>query len=356
MDYSELIGKINAWARDLGLQQVGISSVDQVQAQLVEERLRAWLQRGWHGDMDFMARHGQMRTRPDELLPGTLRIISVRLDYLPMSSFELLAKLANPEVGYIACYAMGRDYHRLMRRRLEQLAQLIVTEVGPFAYRAYVDSAPVMEKPLAEQAGLGWIGKHTNLVNCKAGSWFFLGELYVNLPLPSSEPAVGHCGRCQACIKSCPTGAIVAPYKLDARRCIAYLTIEAPGCIPELLRPLIGNRIFGCDDCQLVCPWNHFAQITQEPDFLPRKYLQSPQLVDLFAWSESEFLRKMEGSSIRRLGWQRWLRNIAVALGNAPANASIVAALRTRADHPSELVREHVHWALEQQTVARRYD
>jgi epoxyqueuosine reductase len=344
-DYVVLARDIKAWGRELGLQQVGITDTD---LGLAEARLQDWLGLGWHGEMDFMARHGSRRSRPAELVPGTLRVIAVRLDYLylPRPMAEQAARLADPTAAYIARYALGRDYHRLLRRRLQQLAERIGRRVGPFGYRAFVDSAPVLEKPLAEKAGLGWIGKHSNLINRQAGSWFFLGELYTDLPLPTDPPAIGHCGTCQACLDACPTRAIVAPYRLDARRCIAYLTIELPGSIPEALRPLLGNRIFGCDDCQRVCPWNRFAPLTSEVDFQPRQGLDQATLATLFAWSEDEFLRRTEGSALRRLGWRRWLRNIAVALGNAPSTLRTIAALRAREGHPDAMVREHVGWAL----------
>ena len=276
-----------------------------------------------------MEQHGTRRTRPAELVPGTLRVISVRMDYLPGSAAPADAVLHNPELGMISRYALGRDYHKVVRTRLQKLADQISARVGPFGYRAFTDSAPVLEKALAEKAGLGWIGKHTNLITRNAGSWFFLGELYTDLPLPVDAPASNHCGTCQACIDICPTQAIVAPYQLDARRCISYLTIELRGSIPVELRPLIGNRIYGCDDCQMVCPWNKFAQPTQEPDFAPRHGLDAPKLVELFAWSEEEFLKKTEGSAIRRIGYECWLRNIAVALGNAPRSDVVTACAQS---------------------------
>ena len=310
-----------------------------------EIQLQQWLAKKFHGSMDYMAKHGLKRSRPAELVPGTLRIISVRMDYLPPDS-RIAENLTQPEKAYISRYALGRDYHKVIKQRLTQLANKITEDVGPFGYRAFVDSAPVMEKPLAEKAGLGWIGKHTNLLNAKAGSWFFIGELYTDLPLPVDQTATNHCGNCNACIDICPTQAIVAPYQLDARRCISYLTIENRGPIPEEFRPHIGNRIFGCDDCQLICPWNKFAKHTNEKDFQPRHGLATADLVELFLWSEAEFLEKTEGSAIRRAGYEGWLRNIAVALGNAPPQPKIIAALQTRQNHPSELVREHVAWAL----------
>jgi epoxyqueuosine reductase len=350
-DYPALTRDLKRWARELGLQGLGIADTDLTRA---ESRLQDWLAQGWHGEMEFMARHGSRRSRPAELQPGTLRVICARLEYLPEPMATSQQALADPARAFIARYALGRDYHKLLRRRLQRLADRLAAAVGPFGHRVFVDSAPVLEKPLAEQAGLGWIGKHTNLVNPTAGSWFFLGEIYVDLPLPADPPARNHCGRCQACLEVCPTGAIVAPYQLDARRCIAYLTIELPGSIPAPLRPLLGNRIFGCDDCQLVCPWNRFARLGGETDFLPRHGLDRATLVELFAWDEATFLRRTEGSAIRRLGHDRWLRNLAVALGNAPPAPQLEPALRARADHPRPLVREHVAWALERQALARQ--
>jgi len=344
-DFFSLAQQIKQWGRELGFQQVGITDTDLTQA---EERLQAWLAKNYHGEMQYMESHGTKRSRPAELVPGTLRVISVRMDYLPPDA-QMLATLQNSTKGYIARYALGRDYHKVIRRRLEQLAQQITEHVGPFGYRAFVDSAPVLEKPLAEKAGLGWIGKNTNLINSKAGSWFFLGELYTDLPLPIDVPAGNHCGSCQACLKVCPTQAFVGPYQLDARRCIAYLTIEFRGSIPLEFRKAMGNRIFGCDDCQFVCPWNKFARATQEGDFRPRHGLLSQDLIALFAWSEAEFLEKTQGSAIRRIGYEGWLRNIAIALGNAPATPAIIAALNSRINY-SPLVQEHVQWALAQHT------
>jgi epoxyqueuosine reductase len=345
VDYAALARDIKSWGRALGFQQLGIADTELGKH---ETHLLNWLATGRHGEMDYMAQHGTRRTRPAELVPGTLRVISVRMDYLPGSAAPVDAVLHNPELGMISRYALGRDYHKVVRTRLQKLADQITARVGPFGYRAFTDSAPVLEKALAEKAGLGWIGKHTNLLTHDVGSWFFLGELYTDLPLPIDAPASNHCGTCQACIDICPTQAIVAPYQLDARRCISYLTIELRGSIPIELRPLMGNHIYGCDDCQMVCPWNKFAKPTQEPDFAPRHGLDAPELVELFAWSEEEFLKKTEGSAIRRIGYECWLRNIAVALGNAPGSDAVMAALRTRADHASALVREHVAWALEQ--------
>jgi len=338
-----LAGRIKRWGRELGLQQVGITDTGLDEA---EQRLNAWLDAGHHGDMDYMARHGSKRSRPAELEPGTLRVISARMDYLPEPHKDIQQRLDDPADAFISRYALGRDYHKLIRKRLQRLAKQIEQEVGGFGYRVFVDSAPVLEKPLAEKAGLGWIGKHTNLINPGAGSWFFLGEIYTDLPLPMDAPAENHCGNCRACLDVCPTRAIIAPYQLDARLCISYLTIELKGSIPEALRPSIGNRIYGCDDCQLACPWNRFARLTEEADFLPRQGLDSATLTTLFTWSEEEFLRRTEGSAIRRIGHVAWLRNIAVALGNAERSDAVTTALRSRQSHPSELVKEHVNWAL----------
>jgi epoxyqueuosine reductase len=346
IDYASLATDIKAWGQTLGFQQVGIADTG---LDRHEVYLRDWLDAGRHGDMDYMQRHGTRRSRPAELVPGTVRVISARMDYLPSVGAPSEDVLNNPALGFVSRYALGRDYHKVLRARLQGLADRVIAVVGPFGYRVFTDSAPVLEKALAEKAGLGWIGKHTNLLDAKTGSWFFLGEIYTDLPLPVDDPAANHCGSCRACLDICPTRAIVAPYQLDARRCIAYLTIELRGPIPEDLRPLIGNRIFGCDDCQLVCPWNKFARPTAEPDFAPRHGLDAPALIELFAWSEDEFLRKTEGSAIRRIGHECWLRNIAVALGNAPRSAEVIAALRARTDHCSALVREHVEWAIARQ-------
>ncbi len=293
-----------------------------------------------------MTAHETRRSRPADLLPGTVRVICARMDYMPVGVTDADTVLADPSLGFISRYALGRDYHKVMRNRLRRLGDRIEQAIGRYHYRVFTDSAPVLEKPLAEKAGLGWIGKHTNLLHREAGSWFFLGEIYTDLPLPIDEPVENHCGRCQACIDICPTGAITGPYELDARLCISYLTIELRGSIPIELRPLIGNRIFGCDDCQLVCPWNRFAKPTTEPDFDVRHDLDTARLVDLFTWTEAQFLAKTEGSAIRRIGYVCWLRNIAVALGNAPTSDVVIAALQARRDHSSELVREHVRWAL----------
>lgn len=310
----------------------------------------AWLDAGFHGEMDYMARHGTRRARPAEFVAGTLSVITVRLDYLPPAA-DALDNLADPSRAYVSRYALGRDYHKIMRSRLTRLAERIEQEIGPFRHRACADSAPLMEVELARLAGVGWRGKHTLLLT-RSGSWFFLGELLTDLPLPADASATEHCGTCQTCLNVCPTGAIVAPYRLDARRCISYLTIEHPGPIPEELRPLMGNRIYGCDDCQLFCPWNRHAHPTREDDFLPRNGLDRATLLELFAWSEEDFLQRLAGSPIRRIGHERWLRNLAVALGNAPPGADIVAALRNRLQHPSALVRQHVEWALARQTGA----
>ena len=344
-DLAELKQQVIDWGLQLGFQQVGVSNIDLAEA---EGRLAQWLGENCHGQMDYMQRHGTRRSRPAELVPGTLRVISVRMDYLPQEQDEAAALLDDPSRAYVSRYALGRDYHKVMRRRLQRLAAKIESAVGPFGYRAFVDSAPVLEKPLAEKAGLGWIGKHTNLINREAGSWFFLGELYTDLPLPADEMASGHCGTCRACIDVCPTNAIVAPYKLDARRCISYLTIELRGSIPHEFRKNIGNRIYGCDDCQLFCPWNKFAALTTEKDFEPRHRLEDVDLVDLFAWTEAEWLERTTGSAIRRIGYECWLRNIAIALGNARTSPQVVAALRSRRDNESELVAEHIQWALDQ--------
>lgn len=339
----ELARRIKALGVELGFQQVGICDT---QLEAHEKHLRGWLERGFHGEMEYMQRHGTRRSRPAELVPGTVRVISVRLDYLPEAAAPVDTLLQRPDTALISRYALGRDYHKLMRKRLQRLAARVEEYAGAFGYRVFVDSAPVLEKALAEKAGLGWIGKHSNLINRHAGSWFFLGEIYTDLPLPPDPPASEHCGDCTRCLDVCPTQAIVAPFQVDARRCISYLTIELHGSIPTEFRALIGNRIFGCDDCQAVCPWNRFARFTAETDFTPRHGLDSAQLLELFAWDEQTFLERTRGSAIRRIGYERWLRNIAVALGNAPTSGAIVAALEARGQHPSALVREHVEWAL----------
>lgn len=338
-----LANTIKEWGLELGFQQIGITDTDLSQ---YEQRFLDWLAQGLHGDMAYMDKHGNKRSRPAELIPGTIRIISARMDYLPPDT-SIASVLQNPDKGYVSRYALGRDYHKLMRKRLDNLAKKISNAIGEFGYRAFSDSAPVLEKSIAEKAGLGWIGKHTNLINKKAGSWFFLGEIYTDIPLPIDTPVTtSHCGSCRACIDICPTQAIIGPYQLDARRCISYLTIELRDAIPVELRPLMGNRIYGCDDCQLVCPWNKFAKYTNEPAFQPRQNLQSPDLLALFAWTEADFLRHTEGSAIRRIGYDSWLRNIAVALGNAAYSDEIVHALRARLSSASPLVKEHIEWAL----------
>ncbi|MEK8088599.1 tRNA epoxyqueuosine(34) reductase QueG [Thermithiobacillus plumbiphilus] len=342
-DMNMLARQIKAWGQELGFQGVAISDTELGEA---EARLLDWLGKGYHGDMDFMARHASLRARPAELHPGTLRIISVRMNYRPPQARDSWAVLDEPETAHIARYALGRDYHKVLRKRLQQLANRIQIAVGPFSYRAFTDSAPVMEVELAQKAGLGWRGKHTLLLNRESGSWFFLGELFTDLPLPIDPPGGSYCGSCQRCIDICPTQAIVAPYELDARRCISYLTIEHKGSIPEALRPLIGNRIYGCDDCQLVCPWNKFAQDSAEMDFAVRHGLDKASLRELFLWTEEEFHQKLAGSAIHRIGHERWLRNLAIGLGNAPSSPLIIEALQARAEHPSPLVREHVAWAL----------
>jgi epoxyqueuosine reductase len=349
-DMAGLAQRIKLWGRELGFSETGIADTDLAAE---EAQLLGWLDRGWHGEMDYMARHGAGRARPAQLVPGTVRIVSVRLDYRPAGARDSWEVLGDPESAFVSRYALGRDYHKVLRAKLQALADRITAEVGEFRYRAFTDSAPVMEVALARKAGLGWRGKHTLLLTRDAGSYFFLGELFTDLPLPVDAPVSEHCGTCAKCLDICPTQAIVAPYQLDARRCISYLTIEHHGAIPEELRAPMGNRIYGCDDCQLVCPWNKFAHDAADPDFAVRNGLDNAALVDLFAWSEEEFDKRFEGSAIRRIGHGRWLRNIAVALGNALAAepqsaAPIVAALSARAAHPSPLVREHVRWALAQ--------
>jgi len=337
---------IKRWGHELGFQQVGITDCH---LDVASARLKTWLQKQFHGEMHYMARHGVKRTQPEKLVPNTIRIISVRMNYLPVNA-AIKQNLANPNRAYVSRYAVGADYHKIMRKRLQCLAEKMVEKMGPFGYRAFADSAPVLEKPIAEKAGLGWIGKHTNLINRNAGSWFFLGTLYTDIPLLIDDPIVkNHCGQCRACIDICPTQAIVGPYQLDARRCISYLTIELKGSIPEEFRHLIGNRIYGCDDCQVVCPWNRFAKITNLKEFHSRHDLDQATLLELFAWSEQDFYDKTKGSAIRRIGYERWLRNIAIALGNAPTDESIIIALRAKMNYPSELVREHVAWALQRQ-------
>jgi epoxyqueuosine reductase len=370
IDYDQLLQKIETWSDQLGFQQLGVSDIDLSEH---EQHLNDWLARGFHGEMDYMAKHGSKRSRPEQLVEDTCRVISVRMDYMPPDCELSDAVLADPTLGFISRYALGRDYHKVMRKRLQKLADLIKSSIGDFGYRVFVDSAPVLEKALAEKSGLGWIGKHTNLINQKAGSWFFLGEIYTNLPLPISSAAASrgsaaesgsisdstggsignHCGTCTACLDICPTKAIVAPYEVDARRCISYLTIELHGSIPLEFRTAMGNRIYGCDDCQLCCPWNRFSQATDEQDFFTRHPLDAPDLVTLFSWSEKAFLEKTEGSAIRRIGYQRWLRNIAVALGNAPGSADIISVLKQRRQEKAlsvdPILVEHIDWALSQQ-------
>lgn len=343
-DVAALKAQILGWARELGFAFAGVAGVDLSSA---EPGLLAWLAEGNHGEMDYMARHGLKRARPAELQPGTLSVVSVCMNYWPerdRSAAE--AQLADPAAAYVSRYAQGRDYHKLLRSRLQKLAERIEQAVGPRGHRVFVDSAPVLEVELATRAGLGWRGKHSLLLNREAGSLFFLGELFLDIALPLDEVPEEHCGRCTRCIDACPTGAIVAPYKVDARRCISYLTIELKGTIPEDLRPLIGNRVYGCDDCQLVCPWNRFAQSTVEADFGVRNGLDRARLAELFAWTREDFETRMAGSAIYRIGYEAWLRNLAVGLGNAPGSPDVIAALQARRDDPSPLVREHVEWAL----------
>jgi len=345
LDQAALLADLRRWSKELGFARLGVANIDLARD---EAHFLDWLCAGFNGEMTYMSRHGVKRSRPAELLPGTVSCISVRMDYWPEDAADAEATLADRSVAYISRYALGRDYHKLMRARLQRLCDRIQSAVGPFGYRVFTDSAPVLEKALARNAALGWIGKHTNLIDRDAGSYFFLGEIYLNLDLPTDEPASAHCGSCTACMPACPTGAIVAPYRLDARRCISYLTIELAGSIPVEFRRAIGNRIYGCDDCQLVCPWNKFARPTAEKDFAVRHGLDRSQLVELFSWTEAQFLERTRGSAIRRIGYERWLRNIAVALGNAPTSPALLESLRSRAQHPSPVVREHVHWALAQ--------
>lgn len=371
IDVAALSAEIPELARTFGFQDCGISDIDLAAD---EKHLQQWISEGFHGEMEYMERHGTKRSRPAELEDGTLSVISVRMDYLPEHAIQAEQILGEPERGYVSRYALGRDYHKLMRKRLARLAEALGEKIGTFGYRVFVDSAPVLEKALAQKAGLGWIGKHSNLLHQANGSWFFLGEIYTDLPLApttsttpvpaettteltsnahaqSTSSAAGHCGSCTACIDACPTGAIVAPYRVDARLCISYLTIELRGSIPEPLRAPMGNRIYGCDDCQLVCPFNKFAKTTCEADFEPRHELDSAKLESLFGWSEDEFLTRTAGSAIRRIGYECWLRNIAVALGNAPTTPEVVGALKARVNDPSLLVQEHVAWALKQHSA-----
>ena len=339
------LDKIRQWSQELGFQALGFTGIDLAQHR---DYLAKWLKAGYHGEMEWMASHGQKRSHPDALVPGTCTVITARMDYLPPGE-DPEAVLASSDKAYISRYALGRDYHKLVRGRLAKLAKRIEAQLGGGQYRAFVDSAPVLERALAENAGLGWIGKNTMLLNDKAGSWFFLGEIYTDIPLPPDPPQdTEHCGSCRACLDVCPTKAFTAPWVLDARKCISYLTIEFDGVIPESLRPAMGNRIYGCDDCQLVCPWNKFAQQTGEPDFAPRHGLDAIDLLECFSWDEPTFLSRTEGSAIRRIGFEQWRRNVAIALGNAETTDAIRAALQAALEDPSELVREHVVWALAQ--------
>lgn len=345
LDLVKLTQDIKDWGKELGFQHVGIADVD---LSAHEEKLQQWLDNGYHGEMDYMQKHGLMRARPAELLAGTLRVISVRMDYLPENA-QFALSLRNKNNAYISRYALGRDYHKVLRKRLKKLGQKIELQVGKLGYRPFVDSAPILERPLAAKAGLGWIGKHSLLIDAKTGSWFFIGELLIDLALPVDNPIENQCGQCVACLKICPTNAIIAPYVVDARRCISYLTIELQGAIPVEFRKALGNRIYGCDDCQLICPWNRFANTTQETDFQARKQLQNQSLLNLFEWTENDFLTHTEGSPIRRIGYQRWQRNIAVALGNAPSNNEIIQSLHKKLKmNVSALLNEHIQWALEQ--------
>ncbi len=336
-------GRVKRWGRELGFDAIAIAGTELAEE---EARLIDWLGRGWHGEMDYMARHGARRARPAELVPGTVSVITARLNYTPADARDSWDVIEDSEAAFVSRYALGRDYHKVLRAKLQSLADRMTEELGPFHYRVFTDSAPVMEVSLAARSGLGWRGKHTLLLSRDAGSLFFLGELFVSVDLAKDAPVSEHCGTCERCIEICPTAAIVAPYQLDARRCISYLTIEHHGAIPEELRPLMGNRIYGCDDCQLICPWNKYAKVANDPDFAVRNALDSAQLVELFAWTEAEFDKRFEGSAIRRIGHEKWLRNIAVALGNAPTSPPIIEALRARRAHSSALVREHVAWAL----------
>ena len=348
INYPQLVEKIKSWGKELGFTQLGIADIDLSQH---EQALNEWLKNDYHGNMDYMKRHGLMRARPAELEPGTVRVISVRLDYLPTNA-KFARILNSKENAYISRYALGRDYHKLMRKKLQQLGKKITDYCKNFNFRPFVDSAPILERPLAEKAGLGWVGKHSLLINKDAGSWFFLGELLINIPLPltideqeNKSAVANECGSCVACIKICPTQAIVEPYVVDARRCISYFTIESPDSIPVEFRPLMGNRIYGCDDCQLICPWNKYAKLSLENDFQARNQLDDISLLTLFSWNEEKFLTIFQGSPIRRIGFQSWQRNISVALGNAPWDRHIVSALEDKLNQASVLVSEHIHWA-----------
>ncbi|MCK5726502.1 MAG: tRNA epoxyqueuosine(34) reductase QueG [Thiotrichaceae bacterium] len=346
LNITELSSKINRWANELGFDDVGFSDID---LSLAEEKLIRWLDKGFQGDMEWMGRHGTKRSRPAELVENTLGIISVRMNYLPPDQVDPIMVLNHPELAYISRYALGRDYHKTLRKRLQKLAQKITAEVESFSYRAFVDSAPVLEKAIAEKAGLGWIGKHSNILNKDSGSWFFLGEIYTNIAFQSPVAQKNHCGSCTACIDICPTAAIVEPYVVDARRCISYLTIEHKGVIPEEFREAMGNRIYGCDDCQLICPWNRFSQTSDLADFAVRQNLDTATLLDLFSWTEQQFLNRLEGSAIRRIGWDRWQRNIAIALGNSPYRPIIIKTLKSQLKQHSGWVVEHIQWAISRQ-------
>jgi len=346
LDFAALAADIKQWGKELGFQQVGIADID---ISSHEAKLQQWLDNSYHGEMEYMQKHGMKRARPDELHPGTLRVISVRMDYLPENA-QFARTLKNRDNAYISRYALGRDYHKVVRKRLKQLGEKIQQQVGQLGFRPFVDSAPILERPLAAKAGLGWTGKHSLLIDSKAGSWFFIGELLIDLPLPVDKPVANRCGECVSCLKICPTQAIVSPYIVDGRRCISYLTIELQGAIPVEFRKAIGNRIYGCDDCQLICPWSRFSDTTAEVDYQPRHQLHKQPLLTLFNWCEAQFLSKTEGSPIRRIGYQRWLRNIAVALGNAPESKAVLQALTDKlAENISPLVNEHIEWAIEQQ-------
>lgn len=359
-NFNSLREWIKNQAKELGFTDARIADLDMAN---VDSKLRDWLDKGHHGDMDYMSRHAHLRIHPEQLHPGSLRAICVRMDYAPEMKIDSdkqdwrqveLSRLNNPDEAVISIYARGRDYHKVMRSRLQELSDLISKEIGNFGYRVFVDSAPVMEVELAQKSGIGWRGKHTLALNREGGSFFFLGEIFVDIPLPIDEPVSSHCGECQSCIDLCPTNAIIAPYQLDARRCISYLTIEHAGSIPEEFRELMGNRIYGCDDCQLVCPWNKFAKKSKEIDFKPRNGLDGAYLLELFSWSEKDFLERHQGSAIRRIGYERWMRNIAVALGNALRNKGlsetiknqIRTALQQRRHEVSTMVAEHIDWAL----------
>ncbi|WP_298940825.1 tRNA epoxyqueuosine(34) reductase QueG [uncultured Psychromonas sp.] len=345
-ELSELADNIKNWGKALGFQKVGITDIDLKDQ---EANLQKWLDNDYHGEMDYMAKHGMKRARPEELLPGTVRVISARMDYLPDDA-QFASNLEDKDLAYISRYALGRDYHKVLRKKLKQLGDKIQGEVKALGFRPFVDSAPVLERPLAEKAGLGWVGKHSLLLDKDSGSWFFIGELLVDLALPVDKPQANQCGQCVACIKICPTQAIVAPYVVDGRRCISYLTIELQGAIPNEFRKAIGNRIYGCDDCQLICPWNRFAETTEESDYQAKDFLQNQSLVSLFGWSEETFLKNTEGSPIRRIGHQRWLRNIAIALGNAPSSIDTITTLQNKlSTSDDELVNEHIEWALSEQ-------